>query len=260
MQDTLKGIISDLRVFLYGGLRSLPFTLGGTMLILGLFTSNYAILFFLLGFLIAAPLATWVVNRFLPLLYNGLWYIVYYISLLFGNGIQKPGHLLDIPYFKVPIEDICKLVIPYPTTNNKVEEVVISSEWMAMVSFFVGYVICNALQLYNTNMSNSASINSANASDTEAKVKKRKGQAMIALISIILFALIVLGFRLNEGCEKWIGALLTAAGFGTAGYYWYDLLSKVGQGRLSDIFGIANRLLAPSAIQNGPIACVPIPS
>jgi hypothetical protein len=65
---------------------------------------------------------------------------------------------------------------------------------------------------------------------------------------------------LNEGCEKWIGALLTAAGFGTAGYYWYDLLSKVGQGRLSDIFGIANRLLAPSAIQNGPIACVPIPS
>ena len=261
MQDTLKGIISDLRVFLYGGLRSLPLVLGGTMLILGLFTSNYAILFFLLGFLIAAPLATLLVNRFIPFLFNGLWYIVYYASFLITKeGIQKPGEWSEMSYFTVPVGDICRLVIPYPTINNRVEEVVISSEWMAMVSFFIGYIICNALQMYNTNMSNSASINSANASDTDSKIKKRKGQAMIALISIILFALIVLGFRLNEGCENWIGAFLTAAGFGTAGYYWYDLLSKVGQGRLSDIFGIANRLLAPSAIQNGPIACVPIPS
>ena len=259
MQDTLRGIISDLHVFLYGGLRSLPFTLGGTMLILGLFTSNYAILFFLIGFLIAAPLATWVVNRFIPLTWNAGWYIAYYISLMFGKGIQQPGEWLEMSYFKTQLGDVCKLVIPYLATNDGAE-VVISSEWMAMVSFFIGYVICNALQLYNTDMSNSASINSANAADTEMKVKKRKGQAMVALISIILFALIVLYFRMTEGCERAIGILLTVAGFGTAGYYWYDLLSMVGQGRLSDIFGIANRLLAPSAIKNGPIACVPIPS
>ena len=259
MQDTLRGIISDLHVFLYGGLRSLPFTLGGTMLILGLFTSNYAILFFLIGFLIAAPLATWVVNRFIPLIWNAGWYIAYYISLMFGKGIQQPGEWLEMAYFKTQLGDVCKLVIPYLTTNDGAE-VVISSEWMAMVSFFIGYVICNALQLYNTDMSNSASINSPNAPDIKMKEQKRKGQAMVALISIILFALIVLYFRMKEGCERTIGILLTAAGFGTAGYYWYDLLSMVGQGRLSDIFGIANRLLAPSAIKNGPIACVPIPS
>ena len=52
MLDTLKGIISDLHVFLYGGFRSLPLVMGGTMLILGLFTANYAILFLLLGFLL----------------------------------------------------------------------------------------------------------------------------------------------------------------------------------------------------------------
>lgn len=260
MQDTLKGIISDLHVFLYGGLRSLPFTLGGTMLLLGLFTSNYAILFFLIGFLIAAPLATWVVNRFIPILWNAGWYIVYYISLLFGKGITSPGEWLEMAYFTTSVGDVCKLVIPYLTKNDGQPEVVISSEWMAMVSFFIGYVICNALQLYNTDMSNSAALNSPNAPDTKMKEKKRKGQSMIALISIIMFALIVLWYRMSNGCENWLGILLTAAGFGTAGYYWYDLLSKVGQGRLSDIFGIANRLLAPSAIQNGPIACVPIPS
>jgi hypothetical protein len=229
------------------------------MLLLGLFTSNYAILFFLIGFLFAAPLATWVINRILPIIWNAGWYIAYYISLMFGKGIQQPGEWLEMSYFKTQVGDVCKLVIPYLATNDGAE-VVISSEWMAMVSFFIGYVICNALQLYNIDMSNSASINSANAADTEMKVKKRKGQAMVALISIILFALIVLYFRMNAGCERAIGILLTAAGFGTAGYYWYDLLSMVGQGRLSDIFGIANRLLAPSAIKNGPIACVPIPS
>ena len=260
MQDTLRGIISDLHVFLYGGLRSLPFTLGGTMLILGLFTSNYAILFFLIGFLIAAPLATWVVNRFIPLTWNAGYYIIYYISLMFGKGIQEPGEWLEMDYFKTTVGDVCKLVVPYLTTNDGQPEVVISSEWMAMVSFFVGYMICNALQLYNADVFNSAALNSPDAASTEAKVKKRKGQVMIALISIILFAVIILWYRISSGCEKWIGILLTAAGFGTAGYYWYDLLSMVGQGRLSDIFGIANRLLAPSAIKNGPIACVPIPS
>jgi hypothetical protein len=254
MQDTLVGIISDLRVFLYGGLLSLPFTLGGTMLILGLFTSNYAILFFLIGFLIVAPLSTWVVNRFIPLLLNTF----VYIGSLIGLN-DAPEGLFKMKYFTRKMGDVCKLVIPYMTNDDGQEEVVISSEWMAMVSFFIGYVICNSLQLYNTN-STSASLNVPNAPDTEMKTQKRKGQAMMALVSIIIFALIAIWFRMYNGCEDWVGILLTAALFGLAGYHWYDLLSKVGQGRLSDIFGIANRLLAPSAIQNGPIACVPIPS
>ena len=256
MQDTLRGIISDLHVFLYGGIRSLPFTLGGTMLILGLFTSNYAILFFLIGFLFAAPLATWVINRILPIIWNAGWYIAYYISLMFGKGIQQPGEWLEMSYFKTQVGDVCKLVIPYLTTNDGAE-VVISSEWMAMVSFFIGYVICNALQLYNTD-STSASLNVPNAPDTEMKTQKRKGQAMMALVSIIIFALIAIRFRMYNGCEDWVGILLTAALFGLGGYHWYDLLSKVGQGRLSDIFGIANRLLTPDAVANAPVACLPM--
>jgi len=256
MQDTLVGIISDLRVFLYGGLLSLPFTLGGTMLILGLFTSNYAILFFLIGFLIVAPLSTRVVNLVLPLLWNGIKLIGSFIGLS-----NAPGNWFVIDHFMKSPGDICKLVIPYLPDKNGAPEMVISSEWMAMVSFFIGYVICNSLQLYNADISNSASLNSPDASDTQAKVQKRRGQAMISLISICLFALIAISFRFYTGCKpNWFGTLFTVAGFGAAGYYWYDLLSRVGQGRLSDIFGIANRLLAPSAIKNGPIACVPIPS
>lgn len=254
MQDTLVGIIKDFRVFLYGGLLSLPFTLGGTMLILGLFTSNYAILFFLIGFLIVAPLSTRVVNLVLPLLWNGIKLIGSFIGLS-----NPPGNWFVIDHFMKPVGDICKLVIPYLTTDNGAKEMVISSEWMAMVSFFIGYIICNALQLYNANP-NSASLTAPNAPDTEMKTQKRKGQAMVAFVSTILFGLIAVSFRIYMACEEWEGILFTAILFGVVGYSWYDLLSKVGQGRLSDIFGIANRLLAPSAIQNGPIACVPIPS
>jgi hypothetical protein len=54
--------------------------------------------------------------------------------------------------------------------------------------------------------------------------------------------------------------ILTTIGFIFMGHGWYKALSKVGQDRLSDLFGIANRLLPPSAINNAPIACVPVPS
>jgi hypothetical protein len=46
--------------------------------------------------------------------------------------------------------------------------------------------------------------------------------------------------------------------FGLLGVSWYKLLSMTGQDRLSDLFGIANRLLPPTAVANGPIACIPI--
>ena len=264
MQDTLNAKIADFQVFLYGGLRSLPFSLGGTMLLLGLFTSNYAILFFLIGLLIIAPLGAWVVNHMIPIILNSLKYL-WYLILLIAKGEEyaktsKPTSFLDLPFFKTRMSDICKLIIPFVSTSSNEEETVISSGWMAMTSFFIGYVICNALQLYTNDIAGTATLNQTNAPDTEMKINKRKSQAMFALVSISIFALIAIAFRFYTGCENGVGIILTAVGFGTLGYYWYQLLSQVGQGRLSDIFGIVNRLLVPSAIQNGPIACVPIPA
>lgn len=266
MQDTLNAKIADLQVFLYGGLRSLPFALGGTMLIIGLFTSNYAVLFFLIGLLVAAPLGAWIVNRIIPIIWNCFQYLFYLFLSIFMKdaAYYKPAEFVHIPYFNTTVKDVCKLIIPFgsdPKNSINESETVISSEWTAMSSFFIGYVICNALQLYNNNVTGSATLNVPDAPDTQMKINKRKSQAMFALVSICIFALIVLGFRFWTGCEpRMIGMILTAVGFGAAGYFWYQLLSIVGQGRLSDIFGIANRLLVPSAIKNGPIACMPIPT
>ena len=240
--DSLKDIISDIRVFLYGGVLTLPLTIAGTLSILGLFTANYAILFFLVGFLILTPLSAATLNFILG-------------SFFVGKSFNP---------FKARTSDVCKLVIPYSTLKAPVgivEENVVSSSWVAMISFFIGYIFTNALQLYNRESEDTTvTVTSTSASDIDKMVTNRKSQAIIAMASVVIFALIVLGFRFYTGCESITGMILTSFIFVFSGHGWYKALSKVGQDRLSDLFGIANRLLTPGAINNSPIACVPIPN
>jgi hypothetical protein len=238
--ESLKGIIGDIRTFLYGGVLTLPLTIAGTMSILGLFTANYAMLFFLVGYLILAPLGATIFN--------------FTLNTLFAGKSFNP--------FKARTTDVCRLVIPFTTLPNPVgssDETVISSSWVAMISFFIGYIFTNAIQLYSREAPDTTiTVDSSSAPDLSSKVVTRKSQAIVAMISVIVFGLIVLGFRYYTGCESITGMILTSFLFVFFGYGWYKALSSVGQDRLSDLFGIANRLLPPSAISNGPIACVPI--
>ena len=55
-------IASDLKYFLISGYQALPFVIGGTFTVLGLYTAQYAMLFFLLGYLILTPLLAIVYN------------------------------------------------------------------------------------------------------------------------------------------------------------------------------------------------------
>ena len=238
--ESLKDIVSDIRIFLYGGILTLPLTIAGTLSILGLFTANYAIMFFLLGFLVLTPLTATIIDKVLT-------------SLLVGKSFNP---------FKGKTGDICKVIIPYSTLPAASGEdiSVISTNWTAMVAFFVGYIFTNGLELYNREtIDTTINVTSSSASDLNTMVTNRKSQAIIAMISVIVFALIVFGFRFYTGCESTLGMILTTFGFIFMGHGWYKALSKVGQDRLSDLFGIANRLLPPSAINNAPIACVPVP-
>jgi hypothetical protein len=240
--ESLKDIISDIRVFLYGGVLTLPLTIAGTLSILGLFTANYAILFFLVGFLIITPITSTILN--------------FIIEAIFGGKSFNP--------FMAKSSDICKLVIPYSTLKNPVgsqDTMVASSSWMAMISFFIGYIFTNAIQLYNRDTTDTTiTVTSSDSSDINSMVTNRKSQAVVAMISIVIFTLIVFGFRYYTGCESLLGMILTSLTFIFLGNGWYKALSSVGQDRLSDLFGIANRLLSPSAINNAPIACVPVPA
>lgn len=230
--DTLQDILSDVRVFLYSGIQHLPLSLAGTFLLLGMFTANYAMLFFLVGFLLATPL----VHLLLDLL----------LKLVVPGSLQtKTG-------------DVCQIIVPFASSPSDSYHVM--SQWTAMISFFVGYMIRNGVKLLTRapEPTGSIEVTEDQVKEMDRKASYRRTQALVALLSLVLLAVILFIMRFRTGCEGYVGFPLALVGFGTAGYFWYDLLSMIGQDRLSDLFGVANRLLAPGAIANGPVVCLPV--
>jgi len=229
--DTLKDVVSDIRIFLYGGMTTLPLTIAGTMLLLGLFTANYAMMFFLLGYLLLSPLSAVILNILLP---------------------------PNTPFPDVPSR--CQLAYHNQKTSSSVttSKEPITTTWMSMVSFFLGYMVNNASQLISRESPDESLLVTSDGAIINKKILNRKSQALMSLISIIVFTIVVIYFRYSTGCDSFLGIILTLALSGTTGFAWYYTLSLIGQDRLSDLFGIANRLLPPSAIQNQPIACIPV--
>jgi hypothetical protein len=131
-----------------------------------------------------------------------------------------------------------------------------------MVLFFFGYMGFNAFQLLNIDPKVDGPLND----DTSGKVSARKTQACMSLLAIVLVLIGVIMFRLQSNCEGFTATAFTmvigfivSSLFLVGGGAWYYLLSLVGENRLSDLFGIANRLLGKDATKNVPVACVPMP-
>ena len=247
-QDSLRNIIEDIKYFIKDGVTTLPISIAATMLVIGLFTSHYAMLFFLVGYLIAAPL----------------------LAFLLNNTV---GRASDI--FKITPMGICNVSNPFEslTTPRPEDERSVFSEWFAMVSFFIGYIAMNGYQLYVKGTNIPGSTNQKTNAEIDAKIMTRKTQAMMSFGSIAVVFFAVVAYRLRSGCESFMGAststflaivivIIGVALFGAGGASWYYLLSLVGEDRLSDVFGIANRLLAPGAFPGSfgqkPVACIPV--
>jgi hypothetical protein len=203
------------------------------MLLLGLCTANYAILFFLVGFLILIPALVGGVNA---------------LASKMQWGPMTP-------------RDVCHLVIPFHSSEGTVpakEEYMLITPWMTMTAFFLGYILQNAAVLYTRESPEVPIDETANVSnDVQGKTVTRKTQAIISLVTIAVFIVMVLKYRYDTGCEGALTILGASVIGGLLGVGWYSLLREVGQDRLSDLFGIANRLLPPSALANKPIACLP---
>ena len=242
--ESLKDVLNNIKEFLYAGMAHLPLSIGSTMLILGLFTGNYAMLFFLVGFLIIAPFSAFLLNWLISIIPDD-WY---------GDKKINP--------FKVINYDICRVAVQFPTFNsaNSKSEIHVISEWLAMTLFFFGYVLSNASSLF-AKVSDEKSDNS--------KVLKRKIQTMMSLASIGVLVLIILYYRMNTRCEYisngqlWPIILIIIVGmlFTFLGHGWYGVLSSINESCFSDLFGIANRLIELDVAANDtrPVACIPSP-
>ena len=232
--ESLRDLLTDIHVLLRSGMTSLPLTIGGTMLLLGLCTANYAILFFLVGFLILVP------------------------SLV--GGVNALASYMQWDFCKIILRDVCHLVVPFQVQGSQgsqggKEEYVVITPWMTMMGFFLAYLLQNATVLY-TRESPETPIDET-IPDVQGKTVTRKTQALISIVTIVVFILIVIKHRYDGECEGVLRILGGSVIGGLLGVGWYSLLREVGQDRLSDLFGIANRLLPPSALANKPIACLP---
>ena len=241
MGDRLLDILKDMQVFIYGSIANLPLCIGATMLLFGLFTCNYAMLFFLIGFLLAAPLV--------------------------ATAGNKLAEWLKLDQFQITTSDVCGISTEFKTTPSATgaKEHVIISNWFAMMLFFGGYILMNAIQMVTRPEEVDNKIDSGKSQTGKLFNRTSQASTSIVIISLLIFALCI--YRYNSSCESfinhswWLGGIILIVlgaiyiSSGVGGYY---LLSQIGQDRLSDLFGIANRLLPPGAFQKGPMACLPV--
>jgi hypothetical protein len=233
--NSLFNIFSDLRAFLVAGFRSFPTAFAGTTLFLGLFTGNYAMLFFLMGLLLWVPLV--------------------------NMGVNFLGGLLPTTWMGLRQGPVCNLVLKDSQIGEGVgtagtQQLV--SDWIAMTIFIFSYLFTNALMLYKLPVEYAANATADDKAATDEKAGLRKSRAVVSLIMILAVGLVFLTLRLAVSkCDSILGAVIGLLVYGGLGFGWYKALSKTGQDRLSDLFGVANRLLSPSALTNQPYACLP---
>ena len=134
IKTNLFTIATDIQYFLVTGLKTLPLTIGGTLLIIGLTVANYSMLFFLVGYLLAVPI--------IALLFNIL------ISMIKSD--DNPDWLKSIwpILYSAKDKNVCNVIsgVDGITKTDGFDNTV--SYWVAMTGFLLGYLITNAMTLY----------------------------------------------------------------------------------------------------------------
>jgi hypothetical protein len=230
-------IASDIKYFLLSGYQALPFVIGGTFSILGLYTAQLAMLFFLVGYLFIIPLLTLVLN--------------------FGANIVIPStwKQKDVPWLLSSDNDICNM-LSIPNEPGQETMKTILTPWLSMVTFFLGYIGMNAYSILQKPVEYPLKADAATKKATDNKAMLRRTQATVGLIVTAALAVFILIMRtFVTGCDSIVGGILSL-GSVALGASWYVILSLGNDDRLSDLFGIANRLMTTSALNDAPYACL----
>ena len=230
-------IASDIKYFLLSGYQALPFVIGGTFSILGLYTAQLAMLFFLVGYLFIIPLLTLILN--------------------FGANIVIPStwKQKDVPWLLSSENDICNM-LSIPNEAGQETMKTILTPWLSMVTFFLGYIGMNAYSILQKPVEYPLKADAATKKATDNKAMLRRTQATVGLVVTAALAVFVLIMRtFVTGCDSVVGGILSL-GSVALGASWYVILSLGNDDRLSDVFGIANRLMTTSALNDAPYACL----
>lgn len=171
----------------------------------------------------------------------GLVYFIYtrdLLSSLYFN-IVNFFRLFFVNNTAIPETDICSIV---PFDKNVPR---IPSLFVAHLSFFFGFLLANAIYLYEYKNEDTEGIeNYLN------NRKYRVGTSIFLLLAVFLFIIIV---RYNTtNCESLSGVLFTTFIFGGLGYLFYKIGEVCGL-KVTDLFGV-NQSIMPQTTQ-APLVC-----
>ncbi len=218
----MSGIAQTLRGMLEGSFRALPVLIFGWAFFVGSTTGNIGLLVLALGHATVAPLATWILHTLASL--TGPWKV----------------------NFMLPASSTCN-ILPGSAALPGDSVYSIPSYWLAHVVFFFGFLLSNAMAVGNMPAAENAPAD---------KVERRKSQALLvqvfgwAILAIFLFV----RFKVMK-CETVPGLILGSIAFWFLGSGWYEL-ARACSARDSDVFGIVQGILPPSATEEPPMTCV----
>jgi hypothetical protein len=222
---SIEAFVVRSREFLLHGFRMLPIIIAAFSFIIGIGQANMAFFFLFLGVAFIVPVTNMILN---PI-----------VGALFGLGV--PEYLFKIKGSGVG----CPVFGEFANAGDTV------SLWLASLVFFVTYFFINAYNLYNRPSDPGA---------PDYKVDARQTQALMAMAIILLFGIAMLLYRffLTQGCESPLGMPVALLTFIPLAYYWYQYLVNCSGDRLTDLFGVANRIMVePSSAGPGAV-CLPV--
>lgn len=219
----MSGLAQTLRGLLENSFRTLPVLIFGWALFVGSTTGNIGLLVLAFGHATVTPLLTWILHTLAS----------------FTGDFGKT-------YLTTPASTTCS-ILPGGFSDPTERVYSIPSYWFAHIAFFFGFLLSNANFVLNM---------PAAANAPEEKVERRKSQAQLVMILawafFILFT-IVRGYVMK--CETAPGIIFGGLIFYWLGYGWYQLARECSA-RDSDLFGIVQGILPPSATEQPPMTCV----
>ena len=212
-----------MRGLLEGSFRTLPILIFGWSLFVGSTTGNIGLLVLALGHATVVPLATWILHS---------------IASFFGS--------FGLANFTVAASATCS-ILPGGFTDPTERVYAIPSYWLAHIAFFFGFLITNAQYVLNMPSAENAPAD---------KVERRKSQAqLVQILAWAFFVLFIIVRQVVMGCETIPGILLGGLAFWWIGNGWYQFARECSA-KDSDLFGIVQGILPPSATEAPPMACV----
>ena len=222
----IEASIAAMRDIITHMMRIMPIVMSVFALFAGAGVANVSYLFLALGLILVVPVVRAVTN---PL-----------FGMLFG-AIPAINQTL----YKIEAGADCSVLGGKATSP----EVMVPSYWWASVVFFGTYILLNAVDMVSFESPATAPAN---------KVQARKAHAGMAIVIVIVLTAAMLIYRWTAGCETVLGAVIGTVGYSLLGYAWFSLLKVCTNSNMTDLFGIASRLMPERDAQERGSICYPI--